>query len=511
MEFKIIPQGKRLPDKGNNTAYFRIDYWNDYSFVTMFDVVIFDIQGKRIAPGAIKIGFQGQTTSDSTYSQIDGNFPLSEKFFSLGQGVEYYEKIYVELSKEERDSYLSAVRDIVYSKESREIALDETVFATSLLRSININTVNDQFVRILNGGAITTDYDFTFVRPTDSETAGVEMRFKVLADSKPSTNIHAIIGRNGVGKTTLLTSMVSAIMQSGKSAAQFYNNAVVARDKVGSEFFAGLISVGFSAFDPFTPPVEQPEPELGTTYHYIGLKDTSDPSGNALKPLSMLRSECVASVVECVSVHDKQDRWSSAIELLESDENFGRMNLRSILGLQGAEQRAQLESLVKRMSSGHAIVLLTISRLVEKVFEKTLVLIDEPETHLHPPLLSAFTRALSALLHSRNGIAIIATHSPVVLQEVPRSCAYIISRSRRVMKASSPRIETFGENVGTLTREVFGLEVNKSGYHSLLQSDVDSGKDYDDIVSEYNDQLGEEARGLLRAMIVIRDNVGGGE
>lgn len=32
--------------------------------------------------------------------------------------------------------------------------------------------------------------------------------------SKPSTNLHAIIGRNGVGKTTLINSMIASIMNS---------------------------------------------------------------------------------------------------------------------------------------------------------------------------------------------------------------------------------------------------------------------------------------------------------
>lgn len=59
---------------------------------------------------------------------------------------------------------------------------------------------------------------------------------------------------------------------------------------------------------------------------------------------------------------------------------------------------------------------------------KTLVLIDEPESHLHPPLLSAFIRALSDLLLDRNGLSIIATHSPVVLQEVPKRCVWKINR-----------------------------------------------------------------------------------
>ena len=30
-------------------------------------------------------------------------------------------------------------------------------------------------------------------------------------------------------------------------------------------------------------------------------------------------------------------------------------------------------------------------------------------------------------------------------------------------------IETFGENVGLLTQEVFGLEVTNSGFHKILQ------------------------------------------
>jgi predicted ATP-dependent endonuclease of OLD family len=68
-------------------------------------------------------------------------------------------------------------------------------------------------------------------------------------------------------------------------------------------------------------------------------------------------------------------------------------------------------SLFNKLSSGHKVVLLTTTRLVETVEERTLVLLDEPEAHLHPPLLAAFVRALSDLLINRNGVAIIATPS----------------------------------------------------------------------------------------------------
>lgn len=64
-------------------------------------------------------------------------------------------------------------------------------------------------------------------------------------------------------------------------------------------------------------------------------------------------------------------------------------------------------------------------------------MLDEPESHLHPPLLSAFIRSLSELLILRNGVAIIATHSPVILQEVPKRCAWILNRSGISAKAET--------------------------------------------------------------------------
>ena len=157
------------------------------------------------------------------------------------------------------------------------------------------------------------------------------------------------------------------------------------------------------------------------------------------------------------------------------------------------------------MSSGHAIVLLTITRLVATVEEKTLVLLDEPESHLHPPLLSAFVRALADLLHDRNGVAIIATHSPVVLQEIPRSCVWKIYRVGTNVTSGRPTIETFGENVGVLTSEVFRLEVERSGFHDLLAKSVKTGRTYEEIVADYNSQLGFEGRAILKALIANRD------
>jgi predicted ATP-dependent endonuclease of OLD family len=142
--------------------------------------------------------------------------------------------------------------------------------------------------------------------------------------------------------------------------------------------------------------------------------------------------------------------------------------------------------------------------LVETVQERTLVLLDEPEAHLHPPLLSAFVRSLSDLLINRNGVAIIATHSPVVLQEVPKSCAWKIRRNGTKVDAERPEIETFGENVGVLTREVFGLEVTHSGFHKMLSDAVGDDASFADVVDIFDGELGGEAKAIIRALIAVR-------
>ena len=506
MRFNVIPRSQSFPQTGRDEVYLKIDHWNDYSFVTMFDVLIFDENGSRFDLGTVKIGFVGQTGATSTYSILGTSFEsLPDTCFSMGQDVSYYRILGENLSSDFRGAFLYGLRDVVLDETNHRNASGQNVFRVSLLRFVSISTINGQFRRVLEGGAPLSDFNFGFLRPQSEAVAGIELGFVVTANSKPSTNIHTVIGRNGVGKTRLLNEMVEAIVKPDTTQARFYVNTGLQKIHIDSTYFSSLVSVAFSAFDPFNPPQEQADPELGTRYYYVGLKDIADETGTLLKSLSNLRDDCVASLFECFSDKGKRERWRTAISTLESDENFARMKLDALADLFGEELKTTARMLVERMSSGHAIVLLTISRLVAKIEEKTLVLLDEPESHLHPPLLSAFTRALSELLHNRNGVAIIATHSPVVLQEVPRSCAWVITRSRLSIYAEPPRIETFGENVGVLTREVFGLEVSKSGFHSLLEAAVADGKSYDAIVAEYNGQIGLEARGILRAMIAERD------
>ncbi len=229
----------------------------------------------------------------------------------------------------------------------------------------------------------------------------------------------------------------------------------------------------------------------------------------APKSPDRLSADFGASVLLC-SQGARLVRWRRALEMLEADPIFRAAEVASLAdeGLDDDDLKIMAKKLFGGLSSGHKIVLLTITKLVENVEERTLVLLDEPEAHLHPPLLSAFVRALSDLLSNRNGVAIIATHSPVVLQEVPSTCAWKVRRSGKSVEAERPDIETFGENVGVLTREVFGLEVTDSGFHQLLREAARDEQNFQAVLEKFNSELGGEARALVRALIANRGNRG---
>ena len=197
-----------------------------------------------------------------------------------------------------------------------------------------------------------------------------------------------------------------------------------------------------------------------------------------------------------------------SVEMLESDPLFKEAEIMSLIDKDFDKEGRSKEHILKifgKLSSGHKIILLTITRLIENLQERSLVLIDEPEAHLHPPLLSAFIRTLSELLTAANGVAIIATHSPVILQEVPKSCAWKLRRRGAEAIAERLEIESFGQNVGVLTNEVFRLEVTNSGFYELINKVAQEKENYEEVIEHFNDQLGMEARAIIMSILANKN------
>lgn len=232
-----------------------LDAWDDwFQFSTMYTLFFFDSTGERHRIGSVKIGQFGMK-ADQRRAELPKRFEsLDDRFFSLGQDDSYYDNLN-ELGSGVRDQVLESLRDIPFSDPSLlEQALNERVTTSSLLRSVTAATVNTQFRRIARGGARLSRYSFAYSAPGvgRAKRGLVTFNFDVTPDSQPPTNIHVIIGRNGVGKTHLLNAMSRALVQ--KTADSGEHGQFEQRDEGEDDsFFANLVSVTFSAFDPFEP------------------------------------------------------------------------------------------------------------------------------------------------------------------------------------------------------------------------------------------------------------------
>ncbi|MFT3832541.1 MAG: AAA family ATPase [Micropruina sp.] len=483
MRVRVIGAGVRAGDEPDSFV-LEHDRWNDWwKYQTQYWVTYVDERRQSVEIGQVKIAQYHQAEAAPILPETFTGRP--DGIFSVGQDVSYYENLRA-LGQERSSWLLATLGDIAVDTDVRRMVLGLDVTTQSLLRNVPLETVRGQFARIAKGGARLTEYNFRYKRAATSEKGGVELSFKVAPESRPPSNIHVIIGRNGAGKSTLLGDILAAFRQ---------------RTNLGAKI-ASVVSVSFSAFDSFGTEGLRGDSSVRPA-RYIGLKrPRMDPDGpQDLKSDVDLAEELRESLQECVH-GARKERLIRAIEILENDPIFAEAGLRNMLKRPVVEVDAVADP-YRRLSSGHKIVLLTTTRLVETIEEKTLVLIDEPEAHLHPPLLSAFVRALSDLLSNRNGLAIVATHSPVVLQEVPSNCVWKVSRSGRETSVTRPSLETFGENVGTLTHEVFGLEVRGTGFYQMLSEIALDSFDYNTALAELGYHLGQEGRAILRAQMLL--------
>lgn len=520
--FTVIDNFEKEKLLPTNKAYLSRLNWNDwYQYETSFNLFFKNLEGKFIQIGEVKISSKGLEPSKDINDiqkgkrrvSLPSSFDkLDEKYFSLGQNENYYELINT-LPAEYKEKILIGLRDCAYDLSILEDNKNENSLNESLLRFISINNVKNKYHRLTQGNPALTRYYFQYTLP---ERNGISIEFDINPLEKPSTNVHVIIGRNGVGKTRLIHNIMKSILLNSNDFGVIDKlNLLYHEDKWD---FSGVVYSSFSVFDKFS--IDSKEIINGIKYNRIGcLSDDVVDLNNEILSLnnkgddslsSKLKKEFLSSLSKCRE-EKRKIRYLDAISILERDPIFKEANISSFLDNEkwsNSNTNHDADKAFSLLSSGHATILLIITRLVELVDENTLVILDEPENYLHPPLLSSFIRALSNLLDNRNGVAIVATHSPVVLQEVPKNCVWQLSRAGSNIKLERPRIETFGENIGILTNEVFGLEVTNSGFHAVLSNLIDKANLDSDVATLYNElldslhyKLGAEGRSILRGLI----------
>ncbi len=486
------------------------DNWDDYGYKTSFHSTLHLSRADETDLGTIKIMRESQT-SGYTDMPKEPFETLGKSFCSLGGDLDYYEKLF-KLGAAIFRPYLKGLSDAVYSDDVRARFEDTEGYKVSLLRF---------------GGAERTIADarrlFTATR-VRKLGAGVQMKLKTRVAEEANSftisfnfrrrgglphRINAIIGYNGTGKTRLLSNL--AIVASGYGYATKEDAAAKAAGRFVDTPppFKKVVVVSYSAFDTFVIPgrteVEKERlREEGDLFGYVycGLRERGEDieedfdrrASYRLRTPEETEDEFVAALRR-VHTLERHQILLDVLRPLLLDSSFQRIGL---TGLYTDPGDSRLVDLFRGLSSGHKIVLKIIMDLTAHLegSEPTLVLIDEPETHLHPPLLAALLKSVRHCLDRLNGYAVIATHSPVVLQETPGRHVHVLRRVSNRTEVEAPTIETFGENIGVITQEVFNLDDSTTDWHDTMRELAEELR-LKDIEDLFGRPLGFSARSYV--------------
>lgn len=110
-----------------------------------------------------------------------------------------------------------------------------------------------------------------------------------------------------------------------------------------------------------------------------------------------------------------------------------------------------------------------------------LFLIDEPENSLHPPYIATLIKIIKDFQDINiYSSTIIATHSPMIVQEFTSDMVRIVRRevdeagNHIRQNLEMPSFETYGENIGILTDRIFGRDPLNTGFRQTLKDIVNS-------------------------------------
>lgn len=544
LQFKIKKPGGHRPKAEPPFFILEQDNWDDFGFRTLYHLYYCqkDRAGKidETMIGPVKILRRGQTDADGIKVQEDFD-ALSDEFYSLGQSLDYYERLN-QLGSSLRSKVLKALRDVIHTPKLVDMFRDESGWSISLTRG-----QKDYGARFMELARSLITGDYTTLASTDVELSfsvegwNDEVQFHFKAPRVPAgprfqggilpESIAVLVGRNGSGKSTLLARLARVAFgtPTERLESPLKELGELKPEGIG---FPRIITISFSPFDSFRLPGTDPRDrrqvikDLGRgegRFIFIGLRDilaeaaasqpkagvSSRRKGSAddhldrtqLKPIERLADE-FQSALKKINSQDRKTLLEKVWNELFKEPSFGGLNWSDVVGSSIGEAKRFFLS----CSTGHKIVLLTTSSMVASIEMRSLVLIDEPETHLHPPLLAAFMRSMRMVLREYEALAIVATHSPVVVQESLADHVRLVRREANTVSISPVRAETFGESIGQITSEVFGLQSDATDFHSVLDTLVERVRNLDEIEDLFmSGAMSQQARAYVMSLLPPSD------
>lgn len=514
MTFIVLDDKRKFaPDKDDfPIVTLKKENWDDFGYKTRYLAAIWLNPTDAINLGEVKI-LHGTTVADQ--EKLPHRFFANHKttaFCSLGQDLEYYKNV-LQLDTDLRDQYLRGMNDIVFNPTIKTRFQGNPGFKLSLVRfasAIQALADGPQLLGVphsINPSELCDGPHFVFRTKLAKDADDLDIDFDFRSVEGIPNKLNIVIGYNGTGKTQLISNLATVISGYGyKTKADLLKKGV--GEFVGvAPTFGGVIVISYSAFDTFKiPGTDKIEKEQITSkggifgYIYCGLRQLLTIEGNdaryGLKNHDEIKKDYENAMVRINSSPERKEIFLKVFQLLAVEASFQRIDFN-----QNDDVFINFD-FFSLLSTGHKIALIIVTQLTAFLDKekRMLVIMDEPEAHLHPPLLAALLHSIRMCLSYFDAHAIIATHSPVVLQETPARFIRILRRINNFSEVVMPTIETFGENIGVITQEIFNLDDSATDWHKILGVLAENNS-LDEIERKFGRRLGFSARSYVMSLI----------
>lgn len=457
------------------------DGWNDFNVVSEYEMFFYHNDVDYNIIGRLKIIHNEDIITPNV---IPNSFTqLSNSFCSLGQEYRYYENVKNIFGDNFKD-ILWAIQDTAFFPVILESYENNDNFKKSIIREDNAERLMREVKYKVYGYNLKNLYSFKYKFQPKFVESEIEIDFNFDNNSTIPNRIYAIIGKNGTGKTQLVTTLPLDI--SNKNDNNFIPK---------TPLFSKVIAVSYSSFDRF----EIPKKTAEFNYVYCGLKDEN---GKRLEDDEL--------ILRFQNSYDKISKQSRVEIFLKVIEDFIEIDLIKEF-VQYKIEKGEYEinygkfvEIIHILSSGQSILILIMTEIIANIRYDSLLIYDEPETHLHPNAISQLINTIYELSRIFQSYCIIATHSPIIVQELFSKNVYIVEKESNVVTARKPLIETFGENLTMITEEIFGNRDIPNQFEKILLKLSETGKSFDEILSiieTENIPLSLNARIYLKSII----------
>jgi hypothetical protein len=497
----------------------------------------------------------------------DGVFPIpGANYISVAGEIEFYAQLISLLDEEQAAAVARDLRDASFlvrvdGDESATALAATEDFSISLQRERGaVKAYLDGWQLFENRKVAVTSTRFRFV---DAAGGRAPRTHNIASDGPLPHDINVLIGPNGVGKSQLLRQIVRAWLDApepgeelGFEAPPNISQIVVVsyspleafqvdtvgttladrdvyryfgfrgRPPVPAEESEAEDEVSFTAPAPQAPLFDTRFPRiqaagslvdaLADDQRYGGISDWPGKLRTMYEVLrTALRFDYLAVAVRSDGTGDGSVAPGGLATVRIGDTLYLPIREEDVAGVDVGAIRAALradegvsfirDGVKLRLSSGQSLFSYVVINVLGAIRRNSLILVDEPELFLHPTLEIQFIEMLKGILASLSSKALMATHSEVVVREIPSDCVHVFQRTEDGdVRVDSPPFQTFAGDIQRISSYVFGDRTASKPYEAWIRAQLLEYGTADALLAALGDDVNEELVIRIRAVAAGR-------